>query len=70
MEIALKHRQIKYPQSNGKMERWFDCYNRNREAFETRGKFLFWYNKIRSHRILNFDLLETPSQAFIRKLRK
>ncbi|MFH1210241.1 MAG: IS481 family transposase [archaeon] len=62
--------RIKHPQSNGKIERWFDCYNRNREAFNNIEEFLSWYNDIRPHRSLRFDELETPSQAFIRKLRK
>src|SRR3989338_7443295 len=62
--------RIKHPQSNGKMEKWFDCYDRNREAFETKEKFMNWYNDLKPHRALNFDELETPSQAFIRKMRK
>jgi transposase InsO family protein len=62
--------RIKHPQSNGKMEKWFDCYDRNREAFETKEKFMYWYNDVKPHRALKFDELETPSQAFIRKFRK
>ena len=62
--------RIKHPQSNGKMEKWFDCYDRNREAFETKEKFMYWYNDLKPHKALNFDKLETPSQAFIRKMRK
>lgn len=62
--------RIKHPQSNGKMEKWFDCYDRNREAFETKEKFIYWYNDVKPHRALKFDELETPSQAFIRKLKR
>ena len=62
--------RIKHPQSNGKIEKWFDCYDRNREAFETKEEFMNWYNDLKPHRALNFDELETPSEAFIRKLRK
>ena len=62
--------RIKHPQSNGKIEKWFDCYDRNREAFETKEKFMYWYNDVKPHRALNFDELETPSQAFIRKLKR
>ena len=62
--------RIKHPQSNGKMEKWFDCYDKNREAFETKEKFMYWYNDLKPHRALNFDKLETPSQAFIRKMKK
>ena len=62
--------RIKHPQSNGKIEKWFDCYDRHREAFKSVEEFLHWYNDVRPHRSLKFDMLETPSQAFIRKLRK
>jgi len=62
--------RIKHPQSNGKIEKWFDCYDRHREAFNSIEKFLHWYNDVKPHRSLKFDILETPSQAFIRKLRK
>jgi putative transposase len=62
--------RVKYPQSNGKIERWFECYDRHREAFKTQEAFLHWYNDLRPHRSLKFDILETPSQAFIRKLKK
>ncbi len=62
--------RIKHPQSNGKIEKWFDCYDRHREAFKTIEEFLHWYNEVRPHRALNFEELETPSQAFIRKLKR
>jgi transposase len=62
--------RIKHPQSNGKIERWFGCYDKHREAFKTLEEFLHWYNDTRPHRSLKFDILETPSQAFIRKLKK
>jgi putative transposase len=62
--------RIKHPQSNGKIEKWWDCYENHRKAFETLDKLLKWYNEVRPHRSLNFDVLETPEQAFIRKRRK
>ena len=61
--------RIKHPQSNGKVEKFFDLYNNKRYMFETMGEFVNWYNKIRPHRSLNFEILETPSQAFIRKMK-
>ena len=62
--------KVKHPQSNGKIERWFETYKRHRHAFRTREEFLVWYNEIRPHRALKFDILETPEQAFLRKMRK
>ena len=61
--------RVKHPQSNGKVERWFECYDNHRSAFATKEEFVQWYNEIRPHRGLNFDVLETPAQAFIRKMR-
>jgi hypothetical protein len=31
---------------------------------------MYWYNDVRPHRSLKFEELETPSQAFVRKLKK
>lgn len=62
--------RIKHPQSNGKIEKWFQCYNNHREAFNNIEEFLYWYNDIKPHRSLRFEELETPSQAFIRKMKK
>ena len=60
----------KHPQTNGKVEKWFDTYERHRDAFISKKKFLFWYNQIRPHTALKWDILETPWQAFQRKLKK
>ncbi len=62
--------RIRHPQSNGKIEKWFGCYDRNRKAFKTKEDFANWYNDLKPHKALNFDELETPSEAFIRKLRR
>ncbi len=62
--------RIRHPRSNGKIEKWFQAYNRNRESYRTIEEFMFWYNDLKPHKALNFDELETPSQAFIRKLKK
>lgn len=61
--------RIKHPQSNGKIERWFDTYKNHRTAFESKEEFLKWYNEVRPHRSLNFEELETPQLAFIRKMK-
>ncbi len=62
--------RIKHPQSNGKIEKWFDTYAKHRSAFKTKEDFLYWYNAVRPHRSLKFEILETPQQAFLRKMRK
>ena len=62
--------RVRHPRSNGKIEKWFQAYDRHRHAYKTAGEFLYWYNDLKPHKALNFDELETPSQAFIRKLKK
>ena len=61
--------RIKHPQSNGKVEKFFDLYQNKRSLFKTRGDFIAWYNEVMPHRSLNFEVLETPQQAFIRKMK-
>mgnify|MGYP001605815917 CR=1 FL=1 len=61
--------RIKHPQSNGKVEKWFETYDNHRFAFKNIEEFTQWYNEKRPHRSLNFDILETPQMAFERKLK-
>jgi putative transposase len=61
--------RIKHPQSNGKVEKFFDLYQNKRSLFKTNKEFVTWYNEVRPHSSLNFEILETPSQAFIRKMK-
>jgi len=61
--------RVKHPQSNGKIEKWFHTYKVHRDAFNTKEDFLHWYNEIRPHRSLRFEELETPQQAFNRKMK-
>ena len=61
--------RIKHPQSNGKVEKFFDLYQNKRILFKSKQEFILWYNEVRPHRSLNFEVLETPQQAFIRKMK-
>ena len=60
--------KIKHPQSNGKVEKWFQIYKNHRHAFTNKEEFLLWYNEVRPHLSLRFEELETPEQAFQRKM--
>ena len=62
--------KVRHPQSNGEIEKWFQAYDRHRRAYKNKEDFIYWYNDLKPHKALNFDELETPSEAFIRKLRK
>jgi putative transposase len=59
--------RVKHPQTNGKLEKWFDTYRRFRKDFDLLSEFIEWYND-RPHGSLDFDRLETPNQAFLRRM--
>lgn len=59
---------VNHPQTNGKIEKWFHCYEKHRNRFNTLEEFVDWYNDIRVHMSLNMRHAETPSKAFVRKL--
>ena len=56
------------PQSNGKIERFFQTYEKHRWRFDSLEEFLEYYNHHRPHQSLHYDELETPSEAFVRLL--
>jgi putative transposase len=59
--------RVKHPQTNGKLEKWFDTYRRFRQNFDLLREFIEWYND-RPHGSLDFERLETPNQAFLKKM--
>ena len=58
-----------HPQSNGKLEKWFDTYETHRYRYDSLDDFIDWYNTVKPHYSLDFNRLETPEQAFWRKCR-
>jgi len=68
-EHGIKHIlcRYKHPQTNGKVEKWFDLYRVHRKRFPTFEEFIEWYNN-RPHGSLNLRRAETPEQAFWRKM--
>jgi putative transposase len=56
-----------HPQTNGKIEKWFDCYRAHRRCFPSFNDFIEWYNN-RPHGSLDFERLQTPEQAFWERL--
>jgi transposase InsO family protein len=56
------------PQSNGKIERFYQTYEKHRWRFESLEAFVEYYNEQRPHQSLRYDDLETPSEAFDRML--
>ena len=69
-DYRIKHIlcRVKHPQTNGKLEKFFDIYDKHRWEFQSLDEFTYWYNCIRPHMSLDFDNLETPYQAFYKRL--
>jgi putative transposase len=59
--------RVKHPQTNGKIEKWFDAYKQFRKEFSSLDEFIDWYNN-RPHGSLDFESLESPELAFWRRL--
>jgi putative transposase len=64
----IKHTLCKVgrPQSNGKIERFFQTYDKHRWRLGTLDEFLTFYNKERPHMSLDWNNIETPAGAFDR----
>jgi putative transposase len=60
--------RVNHPQTNGKEERSFGTIKAKLHEFGSLEDLIHWYNEIKPHMSLDFDNLETPSQAFIRKM--
>jgi len=58
---------VNHPQTNGKVEKWFDFYEHHRARYASVRELVDWYND-RMHGSLNMKICETPNQAFIRKM--
>lgn len=69
MDKGIKHivSRKNNPQTNGKIERWWQEYIKHRHRFNTAEEFMDWYNN-RIHGKLRLEWGETPEEAFIRKM--
>lgn len=60
--------KIGRPQSNSKIERFYQTYEKHRWRFDSLDAFVEYYNDQRPHQSLRYDNLETPTEAFDRLL--
>ena len=60
--------RVHHPQTNGKVERFFRTAGEKIHEFGSVEELVVWYNSKRPHMSLNLDAIETPDQAFIRKM--
>ncbi len=63
--IKLVFTRYNHPQSNGKVERFFQTYQRFRGKFASVEEFRDWYNRVRPHFSLD---LRTPEKVFYEKV--
>jgi len=69
-EQGIKHIlcRVNHPQTNGKLERFYGVYEQKRHQFRSIDEYVHWHNEVKPHLSLNIETLETPIQAFHRKL--
>ena len=60
--------RVMHPTTNGKAEKFFRTVKERLPEFEEVDELLRWYNNVRHLMSLKRDSIETPSQAFIRKM--
>ncbi len=60
--------RVNHPQTNGKLERSYGVYDQKKHQFKSIDEYVHWHNEIKPHLSLNIETLETPIQAFYRKL--
>lgn len=70
IENEIRHilARVSHPQTNGKVERFFRTVEEKMGHFNSIDDLMKWYNTKRPHMSLNLDIIETPYQAYIRKM--
>ncbi|MFH1256711.1 MAG: integrase core domain-containing protein, partial [Candidatus Diapherotrites archaeon] len=68
-KLGIKHikARVKHPQTNGKMERWFQTARFLEQHFKSLHRAVTYYNERRPHMSLENGSLRTPLQAFLEK---
>lgn len=66
--IKMVFSRVKNPQTNGKLERLWQEYNKHRWRYSILQEWINWYNN-RLHGALKLEWGETPQEAFQRKMR-
>ena len=60
--------RVSHPQTNGKLERAYGEVERKLHLFKDIHELVHWYNHIRPLMSLEWDNLETPAPAYVRKM--
>jgi len=62
--------RVDHPQTNGKVEKFFDIFEKKVKFFNSVDEFMNWYNFIRPHGAFDIERLETPAVIFYQRLPK
>ena len=57
------HSRVRHPQTNGRLEKFRDMFERKAIHFQSVDEFMHRYNHTRPHGALNLDGMETPADA-------
>jgi putative transposase len=70
VQFGIKHilARVNHPQTNGKLERFHGEIQRKQKWFSDIDELIHWWNHIKPHMSLDWDNLETPAKAFVRKM--
>ncbi len=70
MKHKIKHvlSRVHHPQTNGKVEKFFDIFERKVKFFSSVQEFMEWYNTVRPHGALDLEQMETPVEAYYRRM--
>jgi putative transposase len=60
--------RVDHPQTNGKIEKFFDIFEKKVKFFSSIDEFFTWYNEVRPHGAFDLSKVETPIQMFYKKL--
>jgi putative transposase len=60
--------RVDHPQTNGKIEKFFDIFEEKVKFFPSIDEFFEWYNEVRPHGAFDLSKLETPIQMFYKKM--
>ncbi|MGC8912145.1 MAG: DDE-type integrase/transposase/recombinase [Thermoprotei archaeon] len=60
--------RVRHPQSNGKIEKFFDIFEKKIRYFSSIDEFFYWYNCVRPHGAFDLSKIETPIKMFYARM--
>jgi len=69
-KITLIVGRVDHPQTNGKVEKFFDIFEKKVNFFNSVDGFMNWHNFIRPHGAFDIERLETPAVIYYQRLPK